>query len=134
MYCWRHLSKLTNLHFFSWLGTIPYLTQDAVYDTLRDISELAAAGSEIVFDYADTSIDPKDEHTVRTLKRFAERRGEPLITQMDARSFCQEMVKLGFEVIENISQANWRLQYYGSSDTSDLRPISTAHIAHLRVS
>ena len=38
--------------FFSWLGTIPYLSEDAVFMELRDLASFAAWGSEIVFDYS----------------------------------------------------------------------------------
>ena len=56
--------------FFSWLGTILYLTRDAVFKTLRSLLSMAAPESEIVFDYIipDTLMDPKE------LKKFNKRR------------------------------------------------------------
>jgi len=47
-------SKATTL--FSWLGGIPYLTQEEVFTTLRSITEIAPAGSTIVFDYFDADV------------------------------------------------------------------------------
>jgi methyltransferase (TIGR00027 family) len=38
--------------FFSWLGTVPYLSEDAVFNVLRDLASFAAQGSEIVFAYS----------------------------------------------------------------------------------
>jgi O-methyltransferase involved in polyketide biosynthesis len=38
--------------FFSWLGTVPYLSEAAVFNVLRDLASFAARGSEIVFDYS----------------------------------------------------------------------------------
>ncbi len=120
--------------FFSWLGTIPYLTRDAIFETLKAISDLMPTGTEVVFDYAHTRISSKDQSTVRALMKFAERRGEPLITQFDAEQLGTELEKLGYDVIENISQSNWRDHYYEDPQTVDLRPLSAAYITHLRVS
>jgi methyltransferase (TIGR00027 family) len=52
--------------FFSWLGTVHYLTRDAVFGTLGSIASLAAPGSEIVFDYRipKTLVDPVDLPTL----------------------------------------------------------------------
>ncbi|MGH8009544.1 MAG: class I SAM-dependent methyltransferase, partial [Candidatus Binatia bacterium] len=36
--------------FFSWLGVVPYLTEEAIFRTLREIAS-AAPGSEVVCDY-----------------------------------------------------------------------------------
>ncbi len=119
--------------FFSWLGTIPYLTQDVVFKSLKDIFDLTVAGTEIVFDYANTRISEADQPAVQALMKFAERRGEPLITQFDAEQFGTELEKLGYAVIENISQSVWRDHYYEAPQIADLRPLSAAYIAHLRV-
>ena len=38
--------------FFSWMGTVHYLTRDSVFQTLEAIAAFAKSGSEIVFDYS----------------------------------------------------------------------------------
>jgi len=119
--------------FFSWLGTIPYLSHTAFFETLCSLADFQQTGAEIVFDYANTSIDPDDQATVRTLMKFAERRGEPLITQFDAQTLAAELGTIGYEIVENISQSDWRLHYYVDNEIADLRPISAAYIAHIRL-
>lgn len=37
--------------FFSWLGTLPYLSETAILRTLESIAAASVAGSEIVLDY-----------------------------------------------------------------------------------
>jgi O-methyltransferase involved in polyketide biosynthesis len=36
--------------FFSWLGVIPFLTEEALFGTLKEVAALGP-GTEIVFDY-----------------------------------------------------------------------------------
>ncbi|MCP3681810.1 MAG: hypothetical protein GY861_03890, partial [bacterium] len=78
-------------------------------------------------------ISPDDQPVVEKLMKFAERRGEPLITQFDIKTLSVDLKSLGYDVLENISQAKWRSFYYQSSLTADLCPISAAYIAHLMV-
>jgi methyltransferase (TIGR00027 family) len=118
--------------FFSWLGTIPYLTRDLVFETLRSIARFQPSGAEIVFDYANTNISLHDQAAVEKLKKFTQRRGEPLITQFDALTLESNMHSLGFVLIENIPQSEWRLHYYDSRLTMDLHPLSVAHMAHAK--
>jgi methyltransferase (TIGR00027 family) len=68
--------------FFSWLGTVPYLSDNAVFSTLAAISSLAHPGSQVVFDYAvpDSLVDEGDRRAVSSLRRFTARRGEPLVS------------------------------------------------------
>jgi len=119
--------------FVSWLGTVPYLTREVVLETLRAICTLCTPGSELVFDYASSEIEPQDQPAVDRLRAFAARRGEPLITQFDPQSLGAELENMGFEIIENISQSTWRLEYYAHPPTADLRPLSAAYIVHVRV-
>ena len=49
--------------FFSWLGTTPYLTNEATTDSLAAMSALVAHGSELVFDFLGQSSDLREpEH------------------------------------------------------------------------
>jgi len=119
--------------FFSWLGTVPYLTQEVVFETLNNLAHSQASGSELIFDYANTKITSEDQPAVDKLMKFTQRRGEPLITQFDASKINPKLNQLRFDVLENVSQAEWRLHYYNNPQTADLRPLSAAYITHLRV-
>ncbi len=119
--------------FISWLGTVPYLKRDVFFEIVQSLSGLLASKSELVFDYANITISSDDQPVVEKLMKFAERRGEPLITQFDTKVLNSNLNSLGYNIIENISQAKWRVFYYENSPTADLCPISAAYIAHLRV-
>ena len=71
--------------FFSWLGTIHYLTRDAVFKTLRSLASLATPGSEIVLDYIipDMLMDPKEVKRFNKNRRLTAHLGEPMITYFD---------------------------------------------------
>ena len=55
------------------------------------------------------------------------------ISQFDAKTLPDELNSLGFTVIENISQADWRIHYYDNEWIADLRPPSVARIIHVRI-
>jgi methyltransferase (TIGR00027 family) len=119
--------------FFSWLGTIHYLTRDAVFKTLRSLASLAAPGSEIVLDYniPDMLMDPKELNRFNKYRRLAAHLGEPLITYFDPHILVTEMENLGFELIENLSPNERRVRYFANRK-DNLVPSGTTYFAHFR--
>jgi methyltransferase (TIGR00027 family) len=120
--------------FYSWLGTIHYLTRDAILQTLASIASFAAAGSEIVFDYRipRESVDPVDKPVRDALDRFVARRGEPLLTSFDPLTFPREVCDLGFELVENLSGREQQERYFqGRKD--GLRPPPGSYFIHFRL-
>lgn len=120
--------------FFSWLGTTVYLSRVAVVRTLESILSFAAPGSEIVFDYGISKefVDSADLLMIEKLERFAARRGEPLISRFDPKTFPQEVCNLGFELVENLSPKKQEERYfYGRED--NLRPMPSSYFAHFRM-
>lgn len=96
-----------SLTFFSWLGVTFYLTRDAVFSALRRITEIAPAGSMIVFDYLDTdAFDPAKaaKRTQKTIE-ITRRAGEPMITGFDPSSLAADLEALGLHLHENLSPA-----------------------------
>lgn len=89
--------------FFSWLGVVPYLTEDAIGRTLDYISSIQNA--EVVFDY----MGPADEFSAE-LRQIEEQRAEQL-KKMGERSVCRfeagrvaAMLRAhGFRAIEEVS-------------------------------
>jgi methyltransferase (TIGR00027 family) len=120
--------------FFSWLGTILYLTRDAVFKTLRSLLSLAAPGSEIVFDYIipDTLMDPKELKRFNKRRRLAAHLGEPMITYFDPDILVTEMEDFGFELIENLSPNERKVRYFGNRK-DNLIPSGRIYFAHFRV-
>ena len=120
--------------FFSWLGTVPYLSEDAVFAVLRDLAYFAARGSEIVFDY----LIPTDKMTLEDRQalgrgmRIIERWGEPVKSFFDPDAFPDEVSHLGYRVFENQSPAELNNRYF--FDRSDnLVAHSAAYIVHAAI-
>ena len=121
--------------FFSWLGTVPYLSDDAIFNVLRDLASFAARGSEIVFDYLIPTYlwDPKERQALKSILRIIERRGEPMKSFFDPDVFSDEVSHLGYHIFENISPAELNQKYF--SDRSDgLVTHSAAYNIHAEVS
>ncbi len=120
--------------FFSWLGTIHYLSRDAVFKTFRSLASSVAPGSEIVLDYIipDRLMDPKELKRFNKNRRHAAHLGEPVITCFEPDALVTEMEDLGFELIENLSPNERRIRYFANRK-DNLLPSGTSCFAHFRV-
>jgi methyltransferase (TIGR00027 family) len=119
--------------FFSWLGTVPYLTEDAIFSTLRALVALSPPGSELVFDFGGSieALRGNERRQVEKLLRFTARRGEPLLTFADPHAMLDRACALGFERVEVLDPAEQERRYLsGRSDR--LRVLPVAHLARLR--
>jgi methyltransferase (TIGR00027 family) len=89
--------------FFTWLGVVPYLTEDAVWSTLGYIAGLPG-GAHVVFDYSDPpdSLSPemRKTHDLRAA-RVAEL-GEPWINYFDAEELQARLLGIGFSEVEDL--------------------------------
>jgi methyltransferase (TIGR00027 family) len=121
--------------FFSWLGTVHYLTPQAVLRTLNAIAACAYPGSELVLDYAGVTglAAVGDEKMVRKLKRFTDRRGEPILSMFEPEQFRQMISQAGFNLIENLSPEEQARRYFSLPDATTL-PMPGSYFAHLRLS
>jgi len=120
--------------FFSWLGTVPYLSKDAVFTLLDDLATFAAQGSEIVFDY---SIPPsmwalEDRQALLRVSRIIERRGEALKSFFEPDAFQDEISHLGYQIIENISPDELNNKYF-LNRTDGLMTHSAAYNIHAEI-
>ncbi len=91
---------------FAWLGVIPYLSDDAIDAVWKSVSEVAAPGSEIVFDYIVEDAFVPGTPLFREGERqrsFAARRGEPLITGLDPKKLAKRLQKNGLRLVEDLS-------------------------------
>jgi methyltransferase (TIGR00027 family) len=105
--------------FFSWLGTVPYLSEEAIFSALAAVSSVASAGSQLVFDYVvpDDLLDDVDRRTAARLRRFTARRGEPILSFFEPAALCERVSTLGYRVLENLAPAEQNRRYF--SDRSD---------------
>jgi methyltransferase (TIGR00027 family) len=120
--------------FFSWLGTTPYLSNEATLATLSSIAGYAEPGSVVVFDYLvpDEVLCDADRQVVQELRKFTEQRGEPLVGAFHPQELQATLASIGLELVDNFSGEDQAERYF--SDRKDnLRPIQASYFAHARV-
>ena len=120
--------------FFSWLGTVPYLSEDAVFMVLRDLAEFAMHGSEIVFDYLiPTSLMTAEErHTLGKGMRIIAWLGEPVKSFFDPDTFQDDVSRLGYYIFENQSPADQNQKFF-SDRFDNLVTHSSAYNIHAKI-
>jgi methyltransferase (TIGR00027 family) len=99
--------------FFSWLGVVPYLTENAITATLGFVASLPA-GSGIVFDYAQPpeSLDPPRRRAFEALAERVAAHGEPFRTFFDPAALEGELRRLGFGTVENLDGEAINARYF----------------------
>jgi methyltransferase (TIGR00027 family) len=101
--------------FFTWLGVVPYLNQDAVWSTLAFIASLPN-GAHVVFDYSDPPASLSAERRA-THERRAQRvadLGEAWVTYFEAEKLHAKLAALGFAEIEDLGPAQIVSRYFPS--------------------
>jgi O-methyltransferase involved in polyketide biosynthesis len=100
--------------FFNWLCVTYFLTRDEVFTTFSSITEIAPAGSIIVFDYLDTDafIPEKSSPHIRELKKFLLNIDEQIVSGFNPSTFAEELASLGFSLQENLSPADIEECYF----------------------
>jgi methyltransferase (TIGR00027 family) len=100
--------------FFQWLGVVPYLTREAISETLEFIAGIPEA--EVVFDYAEPFENyPADRraHIMAVAERAAAR-GEPWLSFFDPPELSKMLRDKGFGVVEDLGLAELSDRYYGA--------------------
>ncbi len=120
--------------FFAWLGVTPYLSRDAVMDTLSFVAKSTARGSEIVFDYTEP-VEALDATQRANFDAMAERvaaLGEPLRCFFDPPSLVRDLYALGFSEVEDFDASALNPRYFANrADGLKLR--GRAHMLKARV-
>jgi methyltransferase (TIGR00027 family) len=97
--------------FFSWLGVTWYLTEETIFQTLRQIASMAP-GSEIVFEYpvAETLLDEEERQMMAIIKALGAARGEPIRSVFEPASLTMRVRELGFARVWDfgLKEANTR--------------------------
>jgi methyltransferase (TIGR00027 family) len=118
---------------FAWLGVTPYLTREAVMNTLRFVASMPE-GSEIVFDYAQQA-DGLNEKQNQHFKAMAERvaaLGEPFRSAFDPNALLDEIKTLGFSFVEDLDSDALNARYFQSREDG-LYLRGRGHLMHARV-
>ena len=100
--------------FFQWLGVVPYLTREAISQTLDFIA--AVPESEVVFDYGEPFENYSEERraNVMAVAERAAARGEPWLSHFDPAQMSDMLRKAGFAVIEDLGMAALGERFYGA--------------------
>jgi len=119
--------------FFSWLGVVWYLSEHAIFATLREIAS-SAADSEIVFEYpllADL-VGPIDRPLVEMIKQVGASRGEPVGLGFDPAELVRKVEALGFETVIDLSPDDINARYF-SGRQDGLKMPGIGHLISARV-
>jgi len=118
--------------FFIWLGVVPYLTTEAVWDVLRSIAGLGAA--EVVLDYPEPigHLSPERRAWAEELMVKVASVGEPLITALEPAQLGQALAEIGFEEIEDVHVVPLITRYLGIGNF--LAERGGAHLVRARIS
>jgi methyltransferase (TIGR00027 family) len=102
-----------SLAFVSWLGTIYYLTRRVIEETFTSPARVCAPGSKITFDYFQpkSTMSPSDLQLFETIDEGGTRRGEPMLTLLNAEEMTEILLKAGFHVIEDLPASDIRRRY-----------------------
>lgn len=99
--------------FFTWLGVVPYLTEEAVWSTLGFIASLPN-GAHVVFDYSDPpeSLTPEMRafHDQRAA-RVAEL-GEPWMNYFESDKLQARLTSLGFSTVDDLGPSRIAARYF----------------------
>jgi methyltransferase (TIGR00027 family) len=88
--------------FFTWLGVVPYLTQDAIGRTLDSIASIP--NSEVVFDYMEPpeAFSPELRQIEKQRTERLEKMGERSDTRFEPAGMAAMLRSHGFSAIEDI--------------------------------
>ena len=117
----------TQQTFFTWLGVVPYLKQEAVFSTLAFIRSLAN-GAHVVFDYSDPpdtlAPDARALHDRRAARVHAA--GEAWVGHFEPRELQGKLVDFGFSEIEDMGPREIAARYF--PDRTSAPPERGGHI------
>jgi methyltransferase (TIGR00027 family) len=115
--------------FWSWLAVVIFLQRDQVFASLQAIRNLAAPGSQLVFDYfhADSVRHPERQSPIfHRLCEYDQRIGEPVITGFDPATLGRELAQVGFRIQEDLAPEEINSRYFQGYN-HDYRAWEVAH-------
>jgi len=99
--------------FFTWLGVVPYLTEDAVWATLRFIGGLPGC-AHVVFDYGDppATLPPETRELHEALASRVAEVGERLLTWFEPARLREGLIEAGFMEVEDLGPRQFAARYF----------------------
>ena len=98
---------------FSWMNTIPYLTEDAVAETLSALAELAAPGSRLIANYV-PGVPPTPEQlaVLKEMSAYATAVGEDHRKFWAPDAFEALLASAGFETLDHVTEVDLTERYF----------------------
>ena len=120
--------------FFSWLGVVPYLTRNAVLETLAFVAA-QPAGSEVVFDYGrpPASLNWLQRLAFASLASRVAAAGEPFQTFFAPDELVAELRRLGFGHLEDSGMDEMNRRYFANRADGLRVAGGLAHVMAARV-
>lgn len=105
--------------FFTWLGVVPYLTEEAIWPTLGFIAALPNS-AHVVFDYSDPpdSLSPEARALHDRRAAHVQALGESWVTHFDAGELRSKLMALGFSKVEDLGPPQLAARYFPNRPTS----------------
>jgi methyltransferase (TIGR00027 family) len=99
--------------FFSWLGVTQYLSEDAVFKTLRYVASSTAAGSEIVFQIVlpQSTLSGEDRAVIAAASTHAAQKGEPWRSFLEPEALEARLRAMGFADVHHLTMAEASIRY-----------------------
>jgi methyltransferase (TIGR00027 family) len=99
--------------FFSWLGVVPYLTDQAFMATLEFIAARPPA-SGVVFDYgvARSALTPSEQIALDSLARRVAAAGEPFRLFFEPHDLAIRLREVGFRHVEDLGSPEINARYF----------------------
>jgi methyltransferase (TIGR00027 family) len=118
---------------FSWLGVTPYLTEDAIFSTLRDAASLAP-GTEVIFEYVmlDSLVDEENRQLAAEIKATVAARGEPALSLFEPVTLAARVKELGFAQVWDVGPEEANVRYFAGR-TDGLCASLLSHLMKARV-
>lgn len=99
--------------FFTWLGVVPYLTEEAVWSTLGFIASLPN-GAHVVFDYSDPPASLPAETRIghESRAQHVAELGEAWLSYFEAAELRAQLMALGFSEVEDLGPSQIAARYF----------------------
>jgi methyltransferase (TIGR00027 family) len=104
----------TQQTFFTWLGVVPYLTDEAIFATLGTIAGLPG-GAHVVFDYVNPAAsvaDPERRAAHEALSARVAALGESIRNHFDSAALHVRLKALGFREVEDLGWAEISARFF----------------------
>ena len=98
---------------WSWMNTIPYISEEGIEATLEDISGAMAEGSRLVLNYAgDVPLTTEQIEYLGTLGSVVSEGGEPMKSRFAPEAFEALLECSGFRILEHATENDLNDRYY----------------------